>query len=801
MTSRALFAALCVVAGGLLSPAVYAQTTLTLDGLSAKTATVGSSVRFAISGTPGRPVALFVDVDPGPTPIGGQSVALAFTPSAVGEVFVMPAGGSLSLDKLIPLNERLHGTRAYFVAVVDEDGTLPGLAWSNGADLLVVDRDVELAGHSLAQFPYFERVLAVNRGSAVDAAVDVGCYPALQGGTADLYVVAAKTATQWDADPTLVDVRGAPQSVALSGTTLQENTFALDAGTLPGPDETPGAGDTRIGVPYDVVVDVDRDGRFGGADLIDGYDDREAGFYVVRDTALGGIKPDGVGGPYVAREILYNRGTFLAQNTYYPRDLAMMGKLPLVVVSHGNGHDYRWYDHIGYHLASYGYIVMSHQNNTGPGSHTAALTTLQNTDEIIGFQSVIRMGVLDGHIDSNNITWIGHSRGGDGVARAYDMLYRGTYTPQNFSIDDIKLVSSIAPVDFGGTTGNPASDPHDVPAYHLWVAQADADVNGCPGSGDQVKWYLLHERATGARQSISIHGVGHGDYHDGPTGSVASGPCLVGRPNTHTIMRGYLLPLVEHYIRGDVPSRDFLWRQYEGFHAVSSAAGVCANVNLNLQDSPDSGKLVIDDFETNPDPATASSGAAVVVQVDNYLEGALADNNADFTWTSSDSFNGFIQDSTSPAFTTGSSGAVFDYQADASISYALPDALEDFRPFEFLSFRCAQGTRHPSTLAELADLTFTVELEDAAGVRSAIRIDAYGGGGVEEPYRRNTGPMCGTGRGWNSEFETIRLRVEDFRNNCGLSLRCVEKLTFYFGPSWGSSQGRLALDEIELTTQ
>ena len=59
-------------------------------------------------------------------------------------------------------------------------------------------------------------------------------------------------------------------------------------------------------------------------------------------------------------------------------------------------------------------------------------------------------GVLDGHVDGHRITWIGHSRGGEGVARAYDRLWDGTWSPDNFVRTDIVLISSIAPTDFLG---------------------------------------------------------------------------------------------------------------------------------------------------------------------------------------------------------------------------------------------------------------------------------------------------------------------------------------------------------------
>jgi hypothetical protein len=58
------------------------------------------------------------------------------------------------------------------------------------------------------------------------------------------------------------------------------------------------------------------------------------------------------------------------------------------VVSHGWTHDPLWYDHIGRHLASYGYIVMSHANDVGDGdplaTETASTATLDNIDFLLG---------------------------------------------------------------------------------------------------------------------------------------------------------------------------------------------------------------------------------------------------------------------------------------------------------------------------------------------------------------------------------------------------------------------------------
>ncbi len=414
--------------------------------------------------------------------------------------------------------------------------------------------------------------------------------------------------------------------------------------------------------------------------------------------------------------------------------------------------------------------------------------------------------------DSSRIIWIGHSRGADGVARAYDRLFTGMTVPVNFTKADVKLVSSIAPCDYGGLAGGTGlgglgvgSNPRDVPFYHLWVAQADADVLGCPLLGADGLSYKLHERATRARMSTSLYGVGHGDFHDGGGSSVAAGPNLIGRTATHQIMLGYLLPLVSYAIWGDVPSRDFLWRQYESFHAVGSPTGPIYVSNLMFKDDAASGKYVIDDFQDvlllGPTPAVASSGAAVTRTVPAYLEGKYADAEGGFEWSATDPFNGFVMDYRTAGFRSNSYGCVFDVSGgDRDITYRLLSGQRDLRSFAYLSFRAAQGTRHPLTISSLADDTFTVTLEDGAGNQSSINIGAYGGG-IEEPYQRTS---CQTvaGTGWNSEFETIRIRLADFlHNGNAVDLADVHKLIIQFGPSYGSAQARLGLDEIELTNQ
>ncbi len=650
----------------------------------------------------------------------------------------------------------------------------------------------ELAGNSLSQYPFFENVRAFNANAPVKVAVDPTRFPAIVGHTASIFVVDHKSPSDWSANPNLVDVTpGGAFSASFSGSNVQANTFEVAA-----PSQLSANAGTGLGVPYDVVIDVDGNGALSDGDFIDGLGG-EAGFYVVADTSAPG--------PLAVTEQVYNLnagvaasfgipGSMLGEDLYFPTNVAAMGRLPLVLIGHGNGHMFTWYDHIGNHLASYGYIVVSVANNTGPGPDSAATTELGHLDAFLdqAESGAIAGGALVGHVDSHRLVLLGHSRGAEAVAISYDRLFDGSFVPVHFTRADVRLVDSMLPTDF---TGINFANPHDA-NYHLWTASGDSDVNGsagdqCLGGNTQrCQTFHLASRATGYVQSTVVQGTGHGEYHDNaPAGDAFFGPCSVDRATTHRIQLGYLLPLVKHYVEGNVPALDFLTRQYESFRPIGVPADLCVVVTDEYKNGAAVGNFVLDDFQTHTDTATSSSGGGVTFDVENLVEGRLDDANQDFAWTPADPFNGATQGDS----TDSTRGVVFDWTGtDRFYEWQVPATANDFSRFSYLSFRGAQGTRHPNTVADLGDLTFTVALRDMAGTTSRINIGAYGGG-IEEPYQRDGG--------WHNEMETVRLRTTDFlANGSGLDLSHVVAVRFEFGPSSGSSRGRLVLDDLMLTS-
>ena len=641
--------------------------------------------------------------------------------------------------------------------------------------------EVEMGGRPLAEFPHFERVEAINEGDTLYLTLDGTPLAQAVGTNVDLYVVAAKSASEWAQDPSLVDARGAAQSFTVLGGAAANAIVSLDAGTLQGT-PSPGPDGDRIGLAYDLVVDVNGDGMLGAGDLVDGGGDAPA-LIIARDTVAVG--------QHAVTESLYNGGSLLRQIIYYPSDIATLGRVPLVIVSHGNGHNYRWYDYIGEHLASYGYVVMSHENNTGPGIETASLTTLRNTDEFLGNLDTIAGGVLDGHIDSQRIGWIGHSRGAEGIARAYQRLVTGVFIPDHYVPSDIRILSSMAPTIFLGLA---LTNPRGVP-YHVFTGSADDDVNGSASASPIAQSFILHERALGERMVTALHGAGHGVFHSGTGGNVADGPCLLNNDQTHRIVRAHFLALMAHFLRDEPGVKDFFWRQYESFSPIGRPQSVCVTVNQEYREGPLAGNFVIDDTQTELDPAIASSGGAVTFDVLDLTEGRLNDTNTSMTGDTNDPFNGM---SRIKGINDTSRGITFRWDSPSFLRFEIPTGSRDISHGRFVSFRATQMTREPETVAALEDLTFNVTLTDSLGQSSSIDIGAFGGG-IEEPYQRIG---SGSGIGWSNEFETIRIRLTDFTmDGTALDLTDITHVQFDFAQPGTSPVGYIGFDELHITAR
>jgi hypothetical protein len=643
-------------------------------------------------------------------------------------------------------------------------------------------QNIQLAGNSLNEYPYFEFVKAFNVDAGVEVAIDPTLHPEVSGQTADIYVVEAKDANEWDSDPSLSDITsGGYLTVTFNGANIQLNSF-----TISGPDELSSAAwvaatnnYTGLGHGYDVVIDMNQNGVFDDNDFIDGYGD-EAGLYVIHDVTQPGPLDVTTSEPYSVGTIFGIPSDETHEILYYPTEIETMAPLPLIVISHGSGHEYTWYDHIALHLASYGYIVMAHENIPTATGHN-------HTDAIFELQGQIVGGVLDGKIDNSRIIWIGHSHGAVNVAKSYHKIVTGIYLPVHYTAGSIVLISSMLPP---GGFASEGDIPHDV-NFHLWTASGDDLVSGA-ANFDLLQTFQLYERATGWRMSTIVQGTGHAWFHNGDEqwGPWFTGPCSIGKEGTHLVQKGLFLPLIKHFAEGNIPATDFFYRQYERFHPIGiDISNPCFVVTNECRPNPaDTSVFMIDDYQSEFDEHQSSSGGAVNFTVENLTEGRLDDNNMDFSWTTSDPFNGATQAGPDD----DSRGVVFDWNnSDLYYEWEIPAEAQDFSKYAYISFRGAQGTQHPYTLDFLGDLNFSLTLRDGNNVSSSINIGTYGGG-LEQPYQRQGG--------WHNEMERIRICISDFlTNGTAIDLSVIEAVRIDAGPAFGSGKGRIIVDELMLS--
>jgi hypothetical protein len=203
-------------------------------------------------------------------------------------------------------------------------------------------------------------------------------------------------------------------------------------------------------------------------------------------------------------------------------------------------------------------------------------------------------------------------------------------------------------------------------------------------------------------------------------------------------------------------------------------------VNL-YRDADSKANFVMDDYETNPDPFLSSSGQPVSFNVIDYFEGFFKDTNPAGGWSSGEPVGGFWWETNGSIFNWN--GVAFEYVQ--TIAPEERDLTED----TYLSFITCQQADHPDTKGTPGDRDMTVTLVDGHGVHSSINTLSYGG--IDEPYLRSNG--------WGSAFKTYRLRLADFQaNGSPIDLKNVVEVHIEVGSNFGTIQGRLGFDDIEL---
>jgi hypothetical protein len=703
-------------------------------------------------------------------------------------------------------------------------------------------------------FPLFRPVRTVNAGSRVTTALDPFRHKERIGRRAAVYLVAHKTSDQWALDPSLVDVAGGPVLTTLDATSIASNFVSTAPVAVPG--------------AYDVVYDFGnfaddpgafvQDARLDPGDILDSADPDPsvsvegslvAGAVATTTADFGILAPKTVAIPAGYDGLAAAFSFRLRGHLEYPSTI--LAKAPLVVIAHGNhlplhfvvagvtktasanltsAENFMGYDYLQHALATQGYITLSvdldetygdlgYPDYSGSGIQLRAWILLKNIENLLT-DATIAGGALVGKIDTGHIYLLGHSRGGEAVIVANDLLVVPARAPggasvAGFDATSIKGIVSLSPVT-AQIEGAPVTPP--AMPYLLLYGSADGDVNGAtPG----VRPFEQYDRAASNKFTIRLEGGDHNNFNTswayddattmqtgGTLTAAVLGP-MMSPVGTGLVsgsdQRGFAVAYVGAFLamvdRGDVGARAYFLEP----PAALSPLGLPAGLSLHSQSRLDVPKFVLDDYESNPSTAIASSGQSVSFTVTHVAEDALTD--ADYGTSA------LAEGGTTNRFFQGTRGVLFDWTAPAE--YVEQTGVLDLSTARYLSFRLAQQPKHPNTTAAPGPRTLSVELEDAVGNTSAIGIaildsveaiyQAFGA----ELYMVSGLSLAGSGcsdlaadkacETTSAAFKTFRVPIASFANEGRtLDLSHIARVRFKVASGADSPQGRVALDDVEV---
>lgn len=651
-------------------------------------------------------------------------------------------------------------------ATASGDGTLsvtPGEGCAPSTVALHAVPPIRLAARKLGAAPGVSPSRVFHAAERAFVWLDPSVYADRAGLAMQVLAVPHKDAQAWLDDPVL------PEASARAALTVDPNVTAIDGAARLNP-ALPFTGPFLDS--WDLVADLDGDGALSAGDILDAAPERGA-FEVTPDLSAPG--------PYTPVRANRNDGGWLVQQVWYPAEIGTFtSPVPLVLLSHGNGHDYRWYDHFGAHLASWGLVFTSHRNNTQPGVEAASGTTLQNLNHFVQNHGSWFEGRLAGKVDTHRIALVGHSRGGEGVVRAMQRVDAG-FTTQGWTAADVLHVTSIAPTVFLGVAASgPATRP-----YQLLYGASDGDVTGSPDC-DLCQALRLANAALGPVGVTYLHGASHNDFHNGGGWEDGVGPAQLDKPPVHAVAKATLAAAAGAYLL-DIPA----WKTWLTVNPwVLRPLGWPAEVSVaaTWRDAPTDAIRIVDAFQVEPDVGRNDLGGAVIATVSNLVEAKMDDADAELAWYGNDPMNGM----TVVERDGWERGAVFDWSGEASYATEVPEGQGDVRAYDVLTLRAAQGTRHPATASHQGPMGFGVEVEDANGVVATVSADLFGLIGLE--YAR---AGYGEGQGYVNEFNTVRVPLSALQAVAPeLDLAQLRWIRLRFGAAFGAPTGRLAIDDV-----
>lgn len=645
-----------------------------------------------------------------------------------------------------------------------------------------------MSGSPVSGAPYFRYRDTFAVGEDVWAAMDPGIVvPGQIGKKIAFYVVASKTAAQWNASSALAHVApGQPTEVVLQSGCINANKRLL----------WPAA--NQVGT-FDIVADfgnndpnpanfVRDDSYDTPQDMIDGY--FTPGFRVVEDPGtktewpfFGSINVDaallsglGIGATMTVQDednFYSTPGGFTPVNVNitrlaiirFPADFAgatqasqisaVKSNYPLVVVVHGNGHTYTNYAFLLEHLARNGFVAMSIHMQTG-------LHGLARANAFFDHLNTVK--TLFGAKLQNNVGVLGHSRGGEAV-------FKITRLNQSLGLGiGLNALMALGPTDQYGREA--ISGAAAVPLFVLYGAKDD-DVSGWTGGTPQIRMsgFSLYDRYRDKDKSMAfVYDATHNGFvtHNEAFGTPPPPPLM-----TVADQQKILLAYVNAFCRMQLLGETEWAGMFTGEWKPPQVSATGATIPFQFRDTT---RRTMDDFEGPHAPndwQTSTIGGSVA---QTGLPSAPVETQL------------FTNDNASP-HDTGGLRLTWNSSGDQLV-FSVPAGQRDVSAFKFLSLRIGKVVGSPSNPA--GDQNLRVALRDGSGNERLIRASAFGR--ILEPAVANQ--VSNT----KSAMATLRIPLTAYTVVCAgavqVDLTDVTEVKLVCSEI---STGDVAIDEFEFT--
>ena len=489
---------------------------------------------------------------------------------------------------------------------------------------------------------------------------------------------------------------------------------------------------------------------------------------------------------------------------YWPRNVCTpgppAGDHPLVLLTHGDGHDYQDYGYLMRHLARNGFIAATIDNPDG-------LSNVERAERVRTYLDFMRNHwTYAAHVE-NKIALIGHSRGGEAIFTAARKIQN------DWGLDhQVTTLIALAPTDSdqdngpGGGEGLESLDSFDAGSLLVMYGSLDNDVYGyCTQgtdpdcgtvpTGPQETGFALYDRAGGevSTETFILHNsvtksmlfIDHADHNrwlddcsnPNPGGFQVPLDC----DTHHDIARGYMNAFLRWRLRGEDQYRPF----FTGEAMPASVAAEDVRVRTQFVRGP--GRRSIDNFSQPGWTVGSNATVSKNNQVTILKEGTLFDYG-NFT-IPHDTDGLVLRWSTLPLL------------VEPWIRWTLDDtvspfgfALRDVSGFDVLSFRAGQ-IYDAAENVPAGTKNFTVQLRDEAGTWSPrVHVEAF----TELAYPDVSSILSPIGLNamtTKSSMQTVRIPLHLF---AGVDLTAVQDVQFGFGDD-DHTEGELVIDSLEFS--